>query len=150
MNNGYIVTKKLARDFVKGDQIKVRGVLWTITGLLKYGDYDHSWIVKVHRKWKGRDILDSFTIDKMEEWETLKQPPLRVGTFREAGLEARWSKTSSGAPAIFVRNPKSHSEHQRKNWWLVSDRMWKRMLDAGILEGFDQCTLIGDIFSLPA
>jgi hypothetical protein len=72
----------------------------------------------------------------------------RVGTFREAGLEARWTKTRAGAPIIVVRNPNSPEPHQRDTWWGVTDSMWKSMQNEGILMGFDNNTVMGDIFSI--
>lgn len=73
-----------------------------------------------------------------------------VSTYRSAGLEARWSRTSRGAPAIFVRNPKSDNDHRRNKWWMVTSGMFKDMAAIGILEAFDRHTLIGDIFSITA
>ena len=70
----------------------------------------------------------------------------RVGTLRDAGLEARWSRTSSGAPILVARNPNASSKHQRERWWTVDRNMWKRMEETGVIEGFDCCTLLGDFF----
>ena len=74
----------------------------------------------------------------------------RVGTFREAGLEAKWSKTRSGQPCIFVRDPKGRGKHQRESWWLCDKTMFDLMKKEGIREGFDGATLLGDIFSIRA
>ena len=73
-----------------------------------------------------------------------------VITYRSAGLEAKWSKTRSGTPAVFVRNPKSAHAHQRDSWWIATKSMFERMNKVGVLEGFDQETLLGDIFSIRA
>lgn len=72
-----------------------------------------------------------------------------VGTFRNVGLDARWTKTRQGAPIIQVRCPSSSLRHQRENWYMVDADMWARMLRFGILEGFEQCTLLADVFSIP-
>lgn len=74
----------------------------------------------------------------------------RVGTLRDAGLEAKWGKTRTGAPAIFARDPSSKHDHQSKTWWLVDADMWKAMRKDGIKEGFDSCTIWGDVFHIPA
>lgn len=73
-----------------------------------------------------------------------------VKTFREAGLEAKWTKTRSGAPVIAVRNPKARLKHQRESWWIVDRPMWKTMERTNIQEGFDSHTILGDIFSIEA
>lgn len=73
-----------------------------------------------------------------------------VKSLREAGLEARWTRTSAGAPILAVRNPKSKEKHQREKWWAVDKHMWTDMQRSGILEGFDSHTLLGDMFSIPA
>ena len=75
-----------------------------------------------------------------------KQTPYRVGPLREAGLEAKWSKSYGGEPYILVRDPSAKSEHQREKWWAVDDRMWDGMKARGIIEGFDSATLLGDVF----
>jgi hypothetical protein len=74
----------------------------------------------------------------------------RVSTYRQAGLEARWGRTRNGAPAIFVRNPQSKLRHQRESWWMVTGSMFNAMKRDGVLEGFENCTLIADVFSIPA
>jgi hypothetical protein len=74
----------------------------------------------------------------------------RVGTFREAGLQARWSKTRRGGPIIVARDPKAQQAHQRDRWWVVDQRMWSLMQSEGVLAGFDGSTLLGDIFSINA
>ncbi len=73
----------------------------------------------------------------------------RVGTYREAGREARWSKTRSGTPMILIRDPNGADEHQRKKWWLVNDSMFQDMKKIGIREAFDSHTILGAIFSIP-
>ena len=74
----------------------------------------------------------------------------RVSTFRTAGLEARWTRTHAGKPIIVVRNPLALREHQRTQWWAVTAGMWTSMQATGIIEGFTQHTLLGDVFSIPA
>jgi hypothetical protein len=71
-----------------------------------------------------------------------------VKTMRSAGLEAKWFKTSSGAPYIAVRFPTSEHVHLREEWWVVDNSMFGLMRIFGVLEGFKQSTLLGDIFSL--
>jgi len=73
-----------------------------------------------------------------------------VATYRSAGLEARWGKARSGAPAIFVRNPSSPLPHQRTTWWLVTRDMFRDMESVEVLEGFNRHTLLADVFSIPA
>lgn len=73
-----------------------------------------------------------------------------VKTLREAGLEARWTKTRNGAPIIVAHDPMASSEHQRKTWWTIDWATWKTMQKVGIREGFDRHTLLGNIFSVAA
>lgn len=72
----------------------------------------------------------------------------KVSTFRAAGLEAKWSKTRKGSPIIVARNPKARFEHQRKQWWVIDNKAWELCKQVGIVEGFDSCTALGDIFSV--
>lgn len=74
--------------------------------------------------------------------------PYQVKTLRDAGLEAKWSKTPTGAPIIVARNPNSKLAHQREKWWFITARAWKVMSEVGIIEGFDRETLLGDVFSI--
>ena len=67
-----------------------------------------------------------------------------VKEIRAAGLEARWTKTSGGAPIIAAR----HSEH--KCWYVIERGMWKRAQEVGIKEAFDEHTLLGQYFSIAA
>ena len=71
-----------------------------------------------------------------------------VKPLREAGLEAKWSKTPTGSPIIIARNPTAELKHQKEKWWYVDVRMWEVMLKEGIKPGFNLATLIGDIFSI--
>jgi len=73
----------------------------------------------------------------------------RVGTFREAGLEARWTKRGSGQPVIVARDPKGMDKHQRETWYVVDRDMFENMRKHGIRVGFDNCTALADIFSIP-
>lgn len=76
---------------------------------------------------------------------------LSVKVFREAGMEAKWGHTRNGAPAMFVRDPNGITKHQRETWWMVNDAMWRQVaLQGGVREGFNCCTLLGDMFSIPA
>lgn len=71
----------------------------------------------------------------------------RVDAFRDAGLEAKWTKVR-GAPMLVVRNPQATTKHQRNNWWVCDNSMFDLMGQVGIVEGFDQHTLLGDMFSI--
>ncbi len=70
-----------------------------------------------------------------------------VATYRSAGLEAKWGKIQ-GTPFIFLRSPSSKLKHQRETWWAVTDGMFKRAQQVGVLQAFDEHTLLGDIFSI--
>lgn len=72
---------------------------------------------------------------------------LRVKTFRNAGLEARWSK-HNGRPCMAVRNPSAKLTHQRLKWWVITNQMWEAMKQDGVLMGFENSTLLGDVFSI--
>jgi hypothetical protein len=79
----------------------------------------------------------------------------QVKTFRDAGLEARWTKSSKGQPFIVLRDPNGRSTHQRENWYVCHDRMWKSMLkyeeegaEDFIRKAYDGHTLLADIFSI--
>lgn len=74
---------------------------------------------------------------------------LSVKTMRDAGLEAKWGKTSRGVPVLFVRDPNASTNHQRVKWWMLDRGMWEAMNRQGIKEGFNACTLLGDLFSIP-
>lgn len=82
----------------------------------------------------------------MEEKPKLKRS---VKTLREAGLEAQWMKTARGQPVLCARNPNSTREHQRQKWWHIDAGTWTLMDEVGVLEGFDQATMLGDFFSIP-
>jgi hypothetical protein len=73
-----------------------------------------------------------------------------VKTLREAGLEAKWTKTRNGAPIIVARDPQAKASHQRTTWWAVTAVVWSMMIRDGIKQGFDSCTLLGDLFSVRA
>ena len=69
----------------------------------------------------------------------------QIATFREAGLEAKWSKVGF-KPIIIVKYPKAENKHQREKWWVVDGKMFEYMKGQGIIEGFLDYTLLGDIF----
>ncbi len=73
----------------------------------------------------------------------------RVGTYRAAGLEAKWSKTRVGQPYIVVRDPNAEFEHQRVTWWRVDNSMYQDMKKIGIREAFGNHTILGDVLSIP-
>ena len=72
-----------------------------------------------------------------------------VGTFRAAGLEAKWTRTRNGTPIIACRYPDG-LKHQREKWWVVDEQMFHDMERHGILEGFKNATFLGDFFSFAA
>ena len=72
----------------------------------------------------------------------------KVSTFRECGLDAKWSKTRSGKPIIVVRDPESELPHQRNQWWWLDSAMYKAMQNEGVKQGFNSSTIIADIFSI--
>lgn len=74
----------------------------------------------------------------------------KVSTFTRRGLEAKWGKTKNGSNVIYLRNPKSILKHQRETWWLCDKSMLNAMKKHGIRKGFSSCTVLGDIFSIPA
>lgn len=71
-----------------------------------------------------------------------------VKTIRAEGFEARWTRTSRGAPIIEVRNPNSTLAHQRDKWWYADSRMWETAQKRGFAEAFDCHTLLGNVFYL--
>lgn len=71
-----------------------------------------------------------------------------VNAYREAGLEARWTRAAQGAPIVVVRNPASPLKHQRETWWMVDRSMFALMEKHGVLAGFDCATALGDLFSV--
>lgn len=93
--------------------------------------------MKITDKWIGKMIKE----------RTIRY---QVSTFTSYGLEAKWSKKQDGRKAIYLRNPNSILEHQRETWWLCNESMLNAMKEHGILKGFSSCTVLGDIFSIPA
>lgn len=65
-----------------------------------------------------------------------------VSTFRDAGLEAKWKKTRAGKPYISARLP------GEKVWWYVNSAMWMAMQSRGIMQGYKDSVLLGDILSI--
>ena len=70
----------------------------------------------------------------------------KVGTFREAGLDAKWTRTRNGAPIIAARVPGDAD----KNWYVVDNDMWLAMAKQGIRTAFDNHTALGAFFSIRA
>jgi hypothetical protein len=79
------------------------------------------------------------------------EPPSRKGgrlmnycvkEIRDAGLNARWSKTSSGRPIIVAR------KGDRGSWYYVDGNMWTRAKCVGILQAFEEHTCLGEFFSV--
>ena len=69
----------------------------------------------------------------------------KVGPLRAAGLEAKWGRTRNGAPIILARWPDGR-EHQRNTWWCVDQSVWSSIKRDGVIKGFDNATLLGDVF----
>ncbi len=72
----------------------------------------------------------------------------QIKTFRDAGLEACWSKTRSGTPVIIVRDPNGPFTNERESWWIVTDGMFRSMKECGVKEGFENHTILGEFFSI--
>jgi hypothetical protein len=69
-----------------------------------------------------------------------------VRTIRAAGLEARWTRTRTGAPIIAARE----LHRVGKPWYVVDDRMWNRAHEVGVRQAFEEHTALGDFFSVRA
>lgn len=67
----------------------------------------------------------------------------RVGPIRLLGFDAKWTKTSNGSPIIVAKKKDS------KHWWAVDSYMWARAKVVGFSAAFDECTLLGEFFSVP-
>lgn len=81
-------------------------------------------------------------IDVVEIETIQKRTNYRVGAFRDAGLNAKWRKTEHGAPYIVVKLP-----HQNR-WYVCNQSMWDYMAKVGVLQGYTDHTLLGDVFSV--
>jgi len=69
----------------------------------------------------------------------------KVDTFRICGLDARWSRTSKGAPIIAAKL------HGSRTWCVVDNRMWNEIQRSGkVLETFKDFTTLVDFFSIRA
>ena len=66
-----------------------------------------------------------------------------VKTFRDAGLEARWTRTRNGAPIIAARK-------LGDTYYVVCADMWKAMQTEGVFPAFDRYTVLGKYFSIAA
>ena len=65
-----------------------------------------------------------------------------VKTFRDAGLEAKWSRNSAGAPIIVARKPGNR-------FYYADRKMWDTVQKLGdVYEAFDRHTAFGDYFSI--
>ena len=51
---------------------------------------------------------------------------------------------------MFVRDPNAKTAHQRTKWWAVDNVMWNMAQKIGVANAFTNCTLLGDMFSIPA
>lgn len=67
---------------------------------------------------------------------------LSVKAIREQGLEAKWTKTRTGRPAIVVRKPDT------RTWYWLTDHMWKRAAIVGLVSAFEETMLTADFFSV--
>jgi hypothetical protein len=68
--------------------------------------------------------------------------PYQVGTFRAAGLTAKWTKARWGAPFIMCQRADTG------DWFIVDGDVWATMNKIGIAEGWEQHTALGHIFSI--
>jgi hypothetical protein len=66
----------------------------------------------------------------------------RVATFREAGLDAKWSKSGAGKPCIVAKVKNSIG------YYVVTAAMFKRMQKVGVSQGFEEFTILGNAFSI--
>lgn len=73
-----------------------------------------------------------------------------VHPFREAGLEAKWTKTRLQTPIIAVRDPDSKLKHQRERWWMIGEKDWPEFVRDGIRAVFERRTMRADLFSVEA
>jgi hypothetical protein len=71
-----------------------------------------------------------------------------VKPMREAGLEAKWTKTRRGTPIIVARYPKAEEKHQRERFWFVDTKMFNEMQKSGVIAGFERATLLACFFSV--
>ena len=72
----------------------------------------------------------------------------RVKDIRALGLQCKWSKSRNGRPVIVVRNPAAELAHQREKWWVLDRHMWTRAQEVGLLQAFDEHTVLGDYFGI--
>jgi hypothetical protein len=64
-------------------------------------------------------------------------------TFRLAGLDAKWSKTSKGAPIIVAKVLGGR-------WYAITAGMWKEIQRSGkVRDTFEDYTALGSFFSIP-
>lgn len=77
---------------------------------------------------------------RAEQRAAHKAMPYAVQTFRDAGLEAKWSKNSAGAPIIIARKPGGR-------FYYADRKMWETAQKVGVAEAFDRHTALGDYFS---
>lgn len=77
---------------------------------------------------------------------TQKEITYKVGTFRSAGLEAKWGKARNGAPFIFARMPQADD----KSFYIVDREMWDAMKKEGVFPAFERFTMLGAFFSIKA
>lgn len=71
----------------------------------------------------------------------------RVGTFRDAGLEAKWTRNDrTGQPYIIAKIPNAI----QPTWYAITPQVWREMKQYGVREGLIHYALLGDVFSLPA
>lgn len=68
-----------------------------------------------------------------------------VKTFRDAGLQAKWTRTRAGSPIISCR------DFSAAPWYVVDDPMWLAMQESvDILLTFRNYTALGKFFSASA
>jgi len=72
-----------------------------------------------------------------------------VNYLRSLGFEAKWAKIG-GRPILMARNPLAKHLHQRTTWWVIDNQMWEMAKEIGFPAAFDNSTLLGDLFNMPA
>jgi hypothetical protein len=66
-----------------------------------------------------------------------------IQTFKDAGLQARWTRTRTGAPIISAKA-------EDGNWYVVDARCWEQAQKIGLKEAFENYNALGKYFSIPA
>jgi len=67
-----------------------------------------------------------------------------VNSVRAAGFEARWIRTRDGKPIIVARKPGG------RKWRAMEKRVFFTAQREGWAKAFEQHTILGNLFSIPA